>query len=222
MKNESQIRYLTLLLTFVAGYCDTVTFVSADELFSAHVTGNFIVFAHDLIKNTDPSGWMKLLTFPVFIISVMMSGMLTKRLAPYMLLMMEGILLLGTGIIATAVSTLWAAMLVVIAMAIQNTFSRVYSKETFGPTTIMTGNVTQASLDLAALIKSKFTDASLRISLAKECVTIGGFLIGCVAGAISGKYFGLPSVLLPGGVLVACYLFRTSDPLTELKNQRAV
>jgi uncharacterized membrane protein YoaK (UPF0700 family) len=34
----------------VADFCDTVTFVAAGKLFSAHVTDNFIVFAYDIIN----------------------------------------------------------------------------------------------------------------------------------------------------------------------------
>ena len=43
-------------------------------------------------------------------------------------------------------------MLTVFALALQNTFGRLFPKETHGPTTMMTGNVTQASLDLGNLL----------------------------------------------------------------------
>ncbi len=53
MTPDNRTRNISLLLTFVAGYCDTVTFVAADEVFSAHVTGNFIVLAYDVVNQTD-------------------------------------------------------------------------------------------------------------------------------------------------------------------------
>jgi uncharacterized membrane protein YoaK (UPF0700 family) len=81
MEQEKSLVTITLLLSFVAGFCDTVTFVAAGELFSAHVTGNFIVFAYDVIRHADVTGWQKLITFPVFIISVMTGEPLAAKQA---------------------------------------------------------------------------------------------------------------------------------------------
>ena len=93
------IRNTTLLLAFVAGFCDALTFVTADKLFSAHVTGNLIVFAYDLVKHADTHAWQKLLTFPVFIIAVMAGGRIGRRSANmYTLPAIEGALLLVSGI----------------------------------------------------------------------------------------------------------------------------
>jgi len=60
-------------VAFVAGFCDVATFTSANQLFSAHVTGNFVVFAYDLVKGVDEQTWRKLLSFPVFIAAVIMA-----------------------------------------------------------------------------------------------------------------------------------------------------
>ncbi|WP_431210426.1 DUF1275 family protein [Puia sp. P3] len=54
------------MLVLSAGFCDAITFTKADELFSAHVTGNFILFAYDLVNEADYVTWVRLLTFPVF------------------------------------------------------------------------------------------------------------------------------------------------------------
>ena len=67
---ETRIKHLSVLLTLVAGFCDTVTFVAADSLFSAHVTGNFIVFAYDIVHEVDAHAWSKLVSFPVFVAAV--------------------------------------------------------------------------------------------------------------------------------------------------------
>jgi uncharacterized membrane protein YoaK (UPF0700 family) len=45
--------------------------VTTDGVFSAYVTGNFIVLAHDVVIHNDKESWLKLLTFPVFIVAVM-------------------------------------------------------------------------------------------------------------------------------------------------------
>ncbi len=206
METEKLIRNTTLLLCFVAGYCDTLTFVAAGEIFSAHVTGNFIVFAYDLIKHTDTGAWQKLLTFPVFIIAIMLSGRIAKRWTNmYTLLLLEALLLLLSGFIALALHpvnvTSWIVqlivLLVVVAMAFQNTFGKLYGKATYGITTVMTGNVTQFSLDLVACLTNNPADAATWISLKKQATLISGFLTGCLAGALMGKQIGLIAVLLP-------------------------
>lgn len=215
MENQNKIWTVTLLLSVVAGYCDTVTFVSAGSIFSAHVTGNFIVFAYQLIKGSELQAWIKLLTFPVFIISVIAGGRIALKASnPYKILMTEGVLLLLSGVISIVFLRVpglnWLSyivvMLAVFAMGLQNAFGKLYAKETFGPTTMMTGNVTQASLDLGKSITLAFTDAVSKESLKKQGVIIGGFLLGCVAGALAGKLFGLSVLLLPGIGLIVCYL----------------
>jgi len=217
MEIKNNIGFVTLLLTMIAGYCDTVTFVSADAVFSAHVTGNFIVFAYQLVKGSDVHAWVKLLTFPVFILAVITGGRIAYRVANhYTILFCEGLLLLlGGGIVAilsyAGIFTEWmmyaVAMVAVFAMGLQNAFGKLYAKETHGPTTMMTGNVTQASLDVGNLIKNGFNDADALTSLKKQLVTILGFLTGCFLGAFAGKQFGLVTLALPGLAMIICYLY---------------
>src|SRR6188508_3290206 len=103
MEIQKNIWYVTLLLTMIAGYCDTVTFVAADSIFSAHVTGNFIVFAYQIIKGSDIHAWVKLLTFPVFILAVIVGGRIAlKNTNHYTILFWEGIILILSGIAAYA------------------------------------------------------------------------------------------------------------------------
>ncbi|MUV02977.1 DUF1275 domain-containing protein [Flavobacterium rakeshii] len=207
------IHYATLVLSAVAGYCDTVTFVAGDTIFSAHVTGNFIVFAYQVIKGGDVQAWIKLITFPVFIIAVMCGGWLSKKSAEKeRLLLTEALLLLTVGILAyfhpesnnKGIMYLYV-MIVVFALGLQNAFGKLFSKATYGPTTVMTGNVTQASLDIRNLLIHKTIDQVSLISLKKQAIAITGFLTGCVLGALCGKEFGLKAVLAAAGALLLCY-----------------
>jgi uncharacterized membrane protein YoaK (UPF0700 family) len=223
MEQQKNIWYVTLLLSSVAGFCDTVTFVAADSIFSAHVTGNFIVFAYQMVKGSDTQAWVKLLTFPVFVLSVMVGGWMATRVKNhYTLLFTEGLILIlsGTALMVLTVLGLidsysWLlyllVMSVVFAMGLQNAFGKLYAKETHGPTTMMTGNVTQASLDLGGLLTSGFRDAAIFLSFKKQLVTISGFLIGCLSGALLGKEFGLAAIILPGLGMVICYIFTKSS-----------
>lgn len=222
MEDKQNIWSVTLILTAIAGYCDSITFVAADKLFSAHVTGNFIVFAYQLIKGADGDAWVKLLTFPVFIAAVMAGGWIAGRfLNRHFLLFCEGIILIAGGIAAYALGYIedgtitWPmyliTMLVVVAMGLQNAYGKLFPKETFGPTTMMTGNVTQLSLDLKDLIASKFKDVAHLQGLINGLITTGGFLIGCFLGAYVGKLFGLVGIILPGISMVICYYWTKSS-----------
>ncbi|AWK05784.1 DUF1275 domain-containing protein [Flavobacterium crocinum] len=217
MEIQKNIWYVTLLLTMIAGYCDTVTFVAADSIFSAHVTGNFIVFAYQIIKGSDIHAWVKLLTFPVFILAVITGGRIALKSANhYTILCWEGVILAVSGIASyifgylenTAEWTVYAiAMTTVFAMGLQNAFGKLYAKETYGPTTMMTGNVTQASLDLGNLLKNGLKDVDVLLSFKKQLVTIIGFLTGCFLGAVAGKFFGLGTLIIPGTAMIICYWY---------------
>lgn len=204
---EKRIRHLSLVLTLVAGFCDTVTFVAADSLFSAHVTGNFIVFAYDVLHHADSQAWIKLLSFPVFVGAVALARLLGGQVENrYALLLWEsGLLLLAAGLVLAWPGARPAglgsgvALLVVAAMGLQNAFGRLYAKETYGPTTVMTGNVTQATLDALALLASP--SPALAASLRKQGLVIGAFLAGCLLGAVAAKGGGLAVVGLPGLLL---------------------
>jgi uncharacterized membrane protein YoaK (UPF0700 family) len=221
MELQKNIWYVTLLLTIIAGYCDTVTFVAADSIFSAHVTGNFIVFAYQIIKGSDLHAWVKLLTFPVFICAVIVGGRIAlKNINHYTILFWEGIILILSGIASYVFGYLeifseWAmytvAMTTVFAMGLQNAFGKLYAKETHGPTTMMTGNVTQASLDLGNLLKNGLKDVDVVLSFKKQLVTIIGFLVGCFLGAVAGKFFGLGTLILPGAGMIICYLYHREN-----------
>lgn len=217
MKNISTF---TLLLSAVAGFCDTATFVAGDNIFSAHVTGNFIVFAAQVIVGDDNTAWIKLITFPVFVTAVMMGGWLAEKSTnKYFVLLVEGVLLLLCGIVAllhsfvlsstVTATTYCMVMIVVAAMGLQNAFGKLYAKETHGPTTMMTGNVTQASLDLGSFIR-KGVGMESTTSLKKQLYLIGGFLLGCLLGALISKLVGLASIFLPAVMIIICYVMMRS------------
>jgi uncharacterized membrane protein YoaK (UPF0700 family) len=219
-EKQNNIWFVTLVLTIIAGYCDSITFVAADKIFSAHVTGNFIVFAYQMVKGSDGDAWIKLLTFPVFMLAVMMGGWIAAKFSSrHFLLLCEGIILIVGGIIAYALGYLenavitWpmylVTMIVVVAMGLQNAFGKLFAKDTFGPTTMMTGNVTQFALDIREVFNSGFKNTDFLAGVKKGMITLGGFLIGCMLGAYIGKLFGLAGVVLPGISMVICYYYTT-------------
>lgn len=218
-EQKHSINWVTFLLAWVAGFADTATFVSGDSIFSAHVTGNFIVFAAQVTSGSAGGmAWIKLITFPVFVIAVMMGGWLVdKTQRRYKILLVEGIILISCGAAAiilpmlkgleSVVITYVIVMAAVFGMGLQNAFGKLFAKETHGPTTMMTGNVTQASLDLGNILRKGIAGNELSLdSLRKQVVTIGGFLLGCVAGALLSRWIGLSAMMIPGVAIVVCYL----------------
>jgi len=212
MSADSIIRYNTLLLVLAAGCCDAITFVSANELFSAHVTGNFIIFAYDIIKGADFVTWIRLLTFPVFLTAVVTGGWLARLTDNrYMILKIEGGLLIFGGLVSLIMVLLHVgsvnvnfeiALLVVFAMGMQNAFGKLFGQEVYGPTTVMTGNVTQVALRLFDYLSSGKRDPALMEGLRRDVIVIVGFLCGCLIGGVSGLHFGLAGVLIPGCLLL--------------------
>ncbi|MCO6149208.1 YoaK family protein [Flavobacterium sp. NRK1] len=211
---QKNINTVTLMLAAVAGYCDIVTFIAGDNIFSAHVTGNFIVFAYQMATGGDIDAWIKLITFPIFIIAVITGGLMSGKVKSNKLLFVECLLLIAAGFIALFYNQeneqklvmYIIILLIVFALGLQNAFGKLFSKATYGPTTMMTGNVTQASLDLGALLFKGFKSTENVISFKKQLITISGFLLGCLTGAFAGKYFGLAAILLAGGSMLVCYI----------------
>lgn len=217
MENQYDIWFITFMLTIVAGYCDSITFVAAGNIFSAHVTGNFIVFAYNLIMASDEDAWIKLLTFPVFMMSVMAGGYIsTKFSGKHFLLLCEGVILLIGGVVAYFFANYLVlgientaylvTMIVVFAMGLQNAFGKLFAKETYGPTTMMTGNVTQLALDIRSFFNSGFQNKDFLSGIRKGLIIILGFSIGCILGALVGKYIGVAGVILPGLAIIVCYV----------------
>lgn len=217
---QKNINTATLVLALVAGYCDTLTFVAAKNIFSAHVTGNFIVFAYQLVTGASIDAWIKLITFPVFIIAVMAGGWLSKNNGQHKTLLIEAILLLAAGMVAfvyhlnnqDSVIMYSVVLIIVFAMGLQNALGKVFNKATHGPTTMMTGNVTQASLDLRNIISGN-NRADALVSFKKQSVTIFGFLAGCFAGGFLGREYGLAAVSLGGICMIICYMLTKKSDL---------
>ena len=216
MEAEKKAALLSFALSATAGFCDALTYVAAGGLFSAHVTGNFILFATNLANTTGHDPWIKLLTFPVFIFSVILGGWIGEKSGDrYRLLLLEGVLLSGAGILSIYSShSGWLAdnwllyllaMIIVFARGLQNAFGKLFPKETYGPTTMMTGNVTQWAIDVKTMWLPPVTYSVASGSFKKLSITIVGFLMGCLAGATAGKFIGPSSVLFAGTALLICY-----------------
>jgi uncharacterized membrane protein YoaK (UPF0700 family) len=65
------------LLAAVAGYVDTLGFVALFGLFTAHVTGNFVLIGAELAR-PGHGVLLKLLAFPAFIAAVVAARLIAR------------------------------------------------------------------------------------------------------------------------------------------------
>jgi uncharacterized membrane protein YoaK (UPF0700 family) len=221
----------SIILSFVAGYADTSTFVSADRLFSAHITGNFVILAYDIVTNNIAGSWKRLIAFPVFILAVFISTMMIDYIdddkkAVNRFIVLEGFLLMIAGLISwfyrdenmSAIQEVLTPMLIVFAMGLQNASGRLYAKEFLAPTTVMTGGTTQFIIDLTGYLKHKDQEnQNLKVKLAHAISVILPFLIGCISGAFITKAVGLGSVVFIGLLMLLLArksgLYKTHSPI---------
>ncbi|QSQ17876.1 YoaK family protein [Myxococcus landrumensis] len=187
-------------LAFIAGYADAVTFVGAGGIFCAHVTGNFVVLAADLARGAKADEWLKLATFPIFVLAVFLSSHLHRRVgrSSRLLLLLQAVAFAVAAAVPLALKGPAAHQVVVVfavvAMGMQNAMHRV--APTLGPmTTVMTGNVTQWFVE--KVIPGAPENVGKHRSLG---FIILAFSLGCLGGAFGVQHWGFAAFLAPMGL----------------------
>ncbi|MFL9933524.1 YoaK family protein [Paraburkholderia sp. RL18-103-BIB-C] len=207
------------ILALIAGYVDTVGFVALFGLFTAHVTGNFVLIGAE-VAGVGQGMLLKLLAFPAFVVGIALSSVIFKFLerslsahAASALYLLQAMLLasfLVTGLIATPITDPSAAMVLVcgvlgtMAMGVQNARGRLLQVTSL-PNTVMTGNVTQIVLDVIELIHrgmagehGQKVEERLMSTLAAMC----SFALGAICGAMAYVSFSFSAIALPVAVLL--------------------
>lgn len=214
------------LLSFVAGYVDTVGFVALFGLFTAHVTGNFVLIGAALAQPAHAGLIAKFLALPVFILAVALSTAFVRRREQRgrsaLLPMLLAQALLLAGFIAAALAAapirdadaplaVLAGLLGVCAMGVQNAAARLLFAS-LAPTTVMTGNVTQVVIDGVDLLRGDQAESSLatRRRIARLWPPVLGFALGAAAGATLFVLAGIACLLLP--MLVIAVIARLARP----------
>lgn len=215
--NEKRIAFA---LSFISGFVDTAGFIALGGVFTAHVTGNFVLAGASLVRSNTEGVFVKLLMFPIFVAAVGITYWLAcllerkKKNALFLLMILEAVFLLAFAVTGfyfqpessakmTETQIIIAGAIGVFAMAIQNAFMKLHLPK-MTMTTVMTGNVTQFSIDLTKYAfgifnsdANKESAAEIKARLAKVGAVLLGFLFGAIAGAFLFINFALLSVLLP-------------------------
>jgi uncharacterized membrane protein YoaK (UPF0700 family) len=210
-------------MAFTAGFVDTCGFIALFGLFTAHVTGNFVLIGASLAEDR-PGIYGKLLAFPVFVLAVAATRLYLLRceqrqrdatlpiLAAQMAFL---ILFLVAGVLASPISNGGAPLVILVgalgvtAMAIQNAASRTIFVGQ-APTTVMTGNVTQVVMDLVDLARG-VDHAPANARLRKMVPPIFGFALGAMASGLGFVWLGFWCLVCPlAAILLVCVLCRRS------------
>jgi uncharacterized membrane protein YoaK (UPF0700 family) len=204
------------LLSFVAGYVDSITFLALFGFFAAQVTGSFVVAAAELVVD-DRGVAAKMLAIPAFmlgagcaaaVIIVRRGG--SKSSLP-LVFALEGLLL--AGFVALMLYS-WpiddpdswrgaiAGLLSAAAMGVQSTLVRLLLRGV-PQTNVMTGNSTQLAIDATELLYARLrprrvaADPALAVQVeqarqrfATVFAVLAGFLVGALLGALAYAYAG--------------------------------
>ncbi|MDB5894301.1 MAG: hypothetical protein JWQ88_1832 [Rhodoferax sp.] len=212
-----------VVLALTAGWVDSLGFIALFGLFTAHVTGNFVLLGRELAVH-DADAAIKLLVLPAFVAGVACAGWISAALSraereaggPLLLLEMAGLAtFMAVGVLASPIRpdgaglglTMTAACAGTFAMGVQSAQSRL-SLQHAGATTAMTGALTQLVIDGVGMLHlHPHERMPARERLGKTLATVAGFAAGCAGGGLAYQAWSFWALLVPIcalGVLLAC------------------
>ena len=210
--------FLTFVLSVIAGSADVIGFLGLGTLFIAHITGNLVILAARTAAGEHASA-AHLLSVPVFIIALMAARILAAMLDRFAVATLRPLLLLQflffAGFLAVSVALgsaadpsaavmVFAAMLGVSAMAVQNVLVQV-SLEEVPSTAVMTTNLTRFVVDIGEVWLGGDPGGRARaVARTRRTATaIAGFVVGASLGAWCQAHLGLWSLAMPTGLALA-------------------
>ncbi len=193
------------LLSWVAGFVDTSAFIILFGIFTAHVTGNIALAGSSFVSSDQETTITRLLMLPTFVVTVALTSLLAryarrKNWSVFaVLLTAEAIALVGFLIIGTTLSPallldvqeeyiLPIGMSGVVAMAIQNALMKEANGvfKSYIPTTVMTGNTTQLTIDVVKFVSAKLDSSEHAAQEAEEALERMGRFIPVIVGFALG------------------------------------
>jgi uncharacterized membrane protein YoaK (UPF0700 family) len=208
---------------FLAGYVDTLGFIALFGLFTAHVTGNFVLIAVSMADPAQTPSLLKLLAFPAFILGVAAARLLvagcerrgSSAVKPSYLLQL--VLLLGfmaCGMLAEPVGgsagalAMAAGLLGAAAMGAHSAASKLLLTH-LAPTSMMTGNVTQLVIDATDWLRGA-ADGATKARCGKFFWPVLAFALGCAAAAFAYLAFSFVALIVP--VAILCLHLALAEP----------
>jgi uncharacterized membrane protein YoaK (UPF0700 family) len=217
---------IAALLSFNGGFVDTAGFLGLQGLFVAHVTGNFVTLGAALVFGSHGIVG-KLIALPEFIAVIALARLageaMRSRNLPAMRILLWAKVAFLIVFFALAVSfgpfpdpdspaALLTAFAGIAAMALQNAVQRVHLAS-LPPTTLMTGNTTQATIDAVDLLYGTGPDhaQAVRTRLGHMARGILCFAAGCAVAALLYWLCGFWCLAVPVVVGAATALIRSDN-----------
>lgn len=194
----------------VAGYVDTLGFIALFGLFTAHVTGNFVLIGAGLADPSRASILLKFLAFPAFIAGVAVARLLiaacqaNKWPGLILSLLLQLVLLCGfmvCGWFASPVGSdvssfaMTAGLLGTAAMGVHSATSRLLLAH-LAPTSMMTGNVTQLVIDSVDVLRGAADGATAERCM-KFVLPLAAFGGGAILAAFIYLAIGFSALMVP-------------------------
>ena len=226
-------RCVPALLSFVAGFVDSCTFLALFGLFVAQVTGSFVVAGAQIVTK-DPNILVKVLAIPIFFLAGVATTVMAAsvgrnaRSALAAALALECALLIAFLAVAAAgvpfegpnaPSALAASLLGLSAMGVQSALVRLLMRGV-ASTNVMTTNTTQLAIDTAEWViawrgrRGAPGDAAAAADLAaatRRCAAllpiVFGFLAGTVAGAVAFVFAGVTCILIAIAIVLGLMIW---------------
>ncbi|QNK69835.1 YoaK family protein [Variovorax sp. PAMC26660] len=206
-----------MLLAFTGGFVDTLGFVALFGLFTAHVTGNFVLIGAAMAGSGHSGVVGKLLALPAFVLGVAATRLFQLRrerrgldtAVPLvstqlvcLLAFMGAAVWAGPFVSGNGASAIAVGLMGVLTMSIQNTAARsVFSRLT--PSTVMTGNVTQLVMDLVDIATRAPGMAGASARVHKAWPPVAAFAVGSLGGGLGYAHAGFWALLVPCLALAA-------------------
>lgn len=217
--------FLGVCLGALAGYVDTAGFVALFGLFTAHVTGNFVLIGATLTQPEHTTLLLKFLAFPAFAAGVVATRLLgnacerqgTAPIRP--MLSLQLVLLvafMAAALLAAPIDSpdaplvLVTGMLGAAAMGVHNAAGKLQFSR-IAPTTVMTGNVTELLIDMTDLATGHATPAA-REKFVRFVWPVLAFAVGCILGGAGYVHFGFWCLLAPIAAVALLLTFRWPVP----------
>jgi uncharacterized membrane protein YoaK (UPF0700 family) len=204
------------LLSWVAGFVDTSAFIILFGIFTAHVTGNIALAGSSFVSADEETTITRLLMLPTFVVAVAFTSLLAryarhKKWPVFAVLLTAEAIALGVFLfIGASLSPalmldvqeeyiLPIGMAGVVAMAIQNGLMKEAKGvfKSYIPTTVMTGNTTQLTIDIVQYLSAKLSfspTAALEAEEALERMSrVFPVIAGFALGGLGAAYFVLLS-----------------------------
>jgi len=224
---------MPMLLSFVAGYVDSYTYLSLFGLFAAQVTGSFVIAGAELVTH-DYGVAGKLLAIVAFLVAAAITAALIGlarnsggaalplmlALEAVLLAIFAAMLLFGPAIKnANDWHGIVAGLVAASAMGAQSVLVRLLMKG-IPQTNVMTGNMTQLGIATTELIlawrrfaRSRHGAEAIREyeEVREQLLTVlsvaVGFLVGAAAGAAAFATTNVRGALLAAAIVAALALW---------------